>query len=59
MVKGEEEKALDAAIFSAKTNVLGGPVKTPFGYYIYEVKSITPGSQPTLAQVAGARSSSS
>ncbi len=25
-------------------------MKTPFGYYIYEVKSITKGSQQTLAQ---------
>jgi foldase protein PrsA len=30
--------------------VLSGPVKTPFGYYIYEVKSVSPGSQQTLAQ---------
>lgn len=53
VVKGEEEKALDTAIFAAKPNVLSGPVKTPFGYYIYEVKTITPGTQQTLAQ-AGA-----
>ena len=50
VVKGQEEAALDAAIFSAKTNVLSGPVKTPFGYYIYEVKTVTKGSQQTLAQ---------
>jgi foldase protein PrsA len=50
VTKGEEEAALDKAIFSAKTNVLGGPVKTPFGYYIYEVRSITPGTQQSLAQ---------
>jgi foldase protein PrsA len=50
VVKGQEEAALDAAIFSAKTNVLGGPVKTPFGFYVYEVKSVTKGSQQTLAQ---------
>ena len=50
VVKGQEEKALDTAVFAAKTNVLGGPVKTPFGYYIYEVTSITPGTQQTLAQ---------
>jgi len=50
VVPGEEEKALDTAIFSAKTNVLSGPVKTPFGYYIYEVKSTTPGNTPALAQ---------
>jgi len=51
VIKGEEEKALDEAIFSAAKNVLGGPVKTPFGYYLYEVLSSTPGSQQSLAQV--------
>ena len=50
VVKGQEEKALDTAIFAAKKNVLSGPVKTPFGYYVYEVQSITPGSQQTLKQ---------
>jgi foldase protein PrsA len=51
VVKGQEEKALDEAVFSAKLNVLGGPIKTPFGYYIYEVKKTIPGSQQALAQV--------
>ena len=51
VVKGQEEKALDEAVFSAKLKVLGGPVKTPFGYYIYEVTKTIPGSQQTLAQV--------
>lgn len=51
VVKGQEEKTLDTAIFSAKPNVLGGPIKTPFGYYVYEVKKTIPGSQQTLAQV--------
>jgi foldase protein PrsA len=50
VVKGQEEKALDAAVFAAKKNVLSGPVKTPFGYYIFEVQTITPGSQQTLKQ---------
>ena len=50
VVKGQEAKALDEAAFSAKQGVLSGPVKTPFGYYIFEVKGITPGSQQTLAQ---------
>ena len=31
-------------------NVLSGPVKTPFGYYIYEVTKIIPGNQQTLAE---------
>jgi foldase protein PrsA len=51
VVKGEEEKALDTAIFSASKNVLGGPVKTPFGYYVYEVVSTTPGTQQPLSKV--------
>jgi foldase protein PrsA len=53
VVKGQEEKALDAAVFAAKQNVLEGPVKTPFGYYIFEVQTITPGSQQTLKQAEG------
>jgi foldase protein PrsA len=51
VVKGEEEKALDTAIFSTAKNVLSGPVKTPFGYYVFEVLSTTPGTQQALAQV--------
>jgi len=50
VAKGQEEKALDEAIFSAQKGKLGGPVKTPFGYYIYEVTGTTPGNQQTLAQ---------
>jgi foldase protein PrsA len=50
VVKGQEEKALDTAVFGAKQGVLGGPVKTPFGYYIYEVRSITAPTQQSLAQ---------
>lgn len=50
VVKGQEEKALDEAIFSAPKGKLGGPVKTPFGYYIYEVTGTTKGNQQTLAQ---------
>jgi foldase protein PrsA len=50
VAKGQEEKALDEAAFSAKKGVLSGPVKTPFGYYVFEVLSTTPGSQQTLAQ---------
>jgi len=50
VTKGQEEAALNTAIFSAPLNKLGGPVKTPFGYYIYEVKSATKGSQQTLKQ---------
>lgn len=51
VVKGQEQKALDEAVFKAKLNVLGGPIKTPFGYYLYEVKKTLPSSQQTLSSV--------
>jgi len=52
VTKGEEEAALDAAIFSASPNVLSGPVKTPFGYYVFTVHSVTPGTQQSLAEAS-------
>jgi foldase protein PrsA len=51
VTQGQEGPALDKAIFSSKVSVLGGPVKTPFGYYVYEVLKITPGSNPPLSKV--------
>jgi foldase protein PrsA len=50
VVKGRGQKSLDAAVFSAKKGVLTGPVKTPFGYYTFDVQTITPGIQQTLEQ---------
>jgi foldase protein PrsA len=50
VVKGQQEKSLDAAIFSAKPKALGGPLKTAFGYYVYRVKDVKKGSQQSLAQ---------
>jgi foldase protein PrsA len=51
VVKGQEEKALDEAVFSAKVKVLGGPIKTPFGYYVYQVTKVIPGNQQALSSV--------
>lgn len=51
VVKGEEQKALSEAVFSAKQGVLSGPVKTPFGYYVFEVKAIHAPTQQSLSQV--------
>jgi foldase protein PrsA len=48
--KGTLEKQLDEAVFSAKKGKLSGPVKTQFGYYVFEVTKVTPASQQTLAQ---------
>jgi foldase protein PrsA len=51
VIKGEEQKALSEAVFAAKQGVLSGPVKTPFGYYVFEVKAIHAPSQQSLTQV--------
>jgi foldase protein PrsA len=48
--KGQQEKALDDATFSAAKGKISGPVKTQFGYYVFEVTKITPGTQQTLDQ---------
>jgi foldase protein PrsA len=48
--KGQQEKALDDATFKAAKGKIGGPVKTQFGYYVFQVVKITPGSQQTLDQ---------
>jgi foldase protein PrsA len=48
--KGQQEKALDDATFSATKGKVGGPVKTQFGYYVFEVTKVTPGSQQSLDQ---------
>jgi foldase protein PrsA len=50
VVKGQQEQALSTAIFSAQANVLSGPVKTPFGYYVFQVTGVTPGNAQSLAQ---------
>ena len=50
VAKGQQEKALDEAVFKAKKGQLTGPVKTQFGYYVFDVNKITPASQQTLAQ---------
>jgi parvulin-like peptidyl-prolyl isomerase len=48
--QGQEDQALNNAAFAASLNKLGGPVKGAFGYYIYDVTKITPGTQQSLAQ---------
>jgi foldase protein PrsA len=46
--KGQNEKALDEAIFGARKGEVKGPVKTQFGWYVFEVQKITPASQQSL-----------
>ena len=46
--EGQQEKAFDTAIFDAKKSKIEGPVKTQFGWYVFEVEKITKASQQTL-----------
>jgi parvulin-like peptidyl-prolyl isomerase len=48
VVKGQEDKALDAAAFKAAKGKLLGPIKGQFGYYVFEVKKITAGTTQSL-----------
>lgn len=50
VAKGQQEKALDEAVFKASKGDLVGPVKTQFGYYVFRVQKVTKASQQTLPQ---------
>ncbi len=50
VAKGQQDKALDDAVFQAKKGELEGPVKTQFGWYVFEVDKVTPSSQQSLEQ---------
>ena len=50
MSKGQQEKALDSAVFAAKKGKVEGPVKTQFGYYVFQVTKVKKASQQTLKQ---------
>jgi foldase protein PrsA len=47
---GQQERALDQAAFSARREVIVGPVKGQFGYYLLRVTSVTPARQTPLAE---------
>jgi foldase protein PrsA len=50
VAKGQQDPAFDKAVFTAKKGVTGGPVKTQFGWLVYQVEKITPAKQQTLQQ---------
>ena len=50
VAKGQQEKALDDAVFAASKGKLVGPVKTQFGWYVFDVTNITKAKQQTLDQ---------
>jgi foldase protein PrsA len=46
--QGQQEKAFDEAVFKAQKGEVEGPVKTQFGWYVFEVTDETPASQQKL-----------
>lgn len=52
VAKGDEDKALDAAAFTAAKGKLTGPIKGQFGYYVFEVKKITKSTTQSLAEAS-------
>ena len=50
VAKGQQEKALDDAIFKADKGKLVGPVKTQFGWYVLEVSKVADAKQQSLEQ---------
>jgi foldase protein PrsA len=50
VTEGQQERALDQAVFAAKKGQLEGPVETQFGWYVFEVEKISPASQQTLEE---------
>jgi foldase protein PrsA len=50
VAKGQQDKAFEDAVFAASKGQIGGPVKTQFGWYVFEVQKITPASQQSLEQ---------
>jgi foldase protein PrsA len=48
--EGTLEKSLDEAVFKAKKGDIVGPVKTQFGYYVFEVEKIQKATQQSLEQ---------
>ena len=48
VAKGQQEPAFDKAIFAATKGKLNGPVKTQFGWYVFEVSKVTATKQQTL-----------
>jgi foldase protein PrsA len=50
VAKGQQDKAFEDAVFEAQKGELEGPVKTQFGWYVFEVEKVLPASQQSLEQ---------
>ncbi len=47
---GQLEPAVERAVFEAQDGELEGPVRSQFGFYVFQVQKVTPPSQQTLEQ---------
>lgn len=54
IVRGQFSRKLDRAVFAAKKHKLQGPLKTKFGFYVFEVTKITPKQILTLQEATPA-----
>lgn len=54
IAQGTQEKTFDDAVFAARKGVLTGPIKTQFGYYVFQVQKITARKQQTLKEATPA-----
>jgi foldase protein PrsA len=50
VAEGQQDKALDKAVFSAQPGQLQGPVRTQFGYYVFKVDDVSKATQQSLKQ---------
>ena len=48
--KGQQDRALGNAVFATKRGELEGPIKTQFGYYVFEVSKIKKATQQSFEQ---------
>lgn len=48
VARGQQDRALDTAAFGARTDVIVGPVRGQFGWYIVRVTRVTPAKQNSL-----------
>jgi len=48
VTRGRQDKAFDDAVFDAKTDELVGPVKTQFGWYVFEVTNVTAANEQSF-----------
>lgn len=50
VTKGQFPDPLDGEVFKAKKGQVVGPIKTQYGYYVFEVTKVTEGKQQTLKE---------